>query len=1030
MQKEQYPRTILSILVLITLLLPAPSLFALTLKGPDGQELVLKKLYMKVVVDGPLSLTEMSMTFHNPQLRMIEGKFKIALPEGATISRLSKEVEGKMMEGEVVERQRAKRIYTQILHTQRDPALLENEQGNNFTCRIYPINSQATFKLILAYSKLTKMKADGKRQLIIPLRKMPQVENFKMAAFVKTAPNETFAFKARGWFKDLLHIKKTNEKNKMVLLLKKKNFTPQEDLKLSFETNEASKNKDQATIYRYKNLQMVCYRPYKKQKPAIPVYEDWRWYVDTSTSMNMHCANPCQILKALLKELEELTPPSTSYVECRMTERSLYAFHTEIKKLHSWNKIGVSREIENAIGKLKKHNFYGGTDLSQLWRAIKKDSDKRWRPTNYVVITDGCATFGALPIKLMLTQPLKDIHKVHVLVLGTNEDSINTSALARWGQGHIVHLTLTEKWAKEAKRAAQELVQPLGSSFSLQCKNAKWMAPIDFYDQRPGEEIVAFIKEVQGSPIKLTPCPGTKIVELNSTGPILEREAYRARLRELERKRRRSKGREKVRLTKKSIELSQKHRVLCPLTALLVLESENDYKRFKVPRQGRHDILTIQKGAIVCKEPSSPVIKKLEARAALSAELFVGEKKRRRVYSSAKNLHTAAVAITDGIFNTQRVIESFKGRRRRPDEVFEASEIPEGYYEREVQLITGGKKGIGAVFLEKAPPRRKPKPSWTKPKKKEDTLQSLYALHLAVRKSPRKRKPRKRYCDELAKIGFYRDLKLESLNWLQYDPKNPLVYSYLTCACFQLTDPYCAARAAMSLVEISPSNSSYWNLAGFLLLKANENERAEQAFRQAIQVNPNRHNNYRGLSLALWCQGRHREAVKTLVGQLAKVHHKRYGQIKTVLRDELGYILRSWQLATNGESTADIQHLALQYKIPLEEKEALRITLHWETDNCDVTLCVSPPTGGTLTTYNPCWRGLGPEYVSVPHSNIEEGKYHVGLYYSANTMGLVRPIVVILRPVVSPLPNMEIHTTTLTPHNFGTSLLTKIEVHN
>ena len=328
--------------------------------------------------------------------------------------------------------------------------------------------------------------------------------------------------------------------------------------------------------------------------------------------------------------------------------------------------------------------------------------------------------------------------------------------------------------------------------------------------------------------------------------------------------------------------------------------------------------------------------------------------------------------------------------------------------------------------MEKAPIKKQKKPSWTKTEKSNESLRKLFGLHLAATKAPSERKVRRAFCEGLKKVGFFKDLKLEALNWLQYDPQNPLVYSYLFEACQELQDPYCSARAAMSLVEVNPSNSSYWNLAGYLLLKVNENKRAEQAFRQAIIVNPDRHNNYRGLALTLWAQGHHREAAKILIDQLCKVHNRRYGAVNSIFRQEIGYILRSWKLATDIDGNAEILNIALENKIPLEDKEALRITLHWETDNCDVSLSVSPPSGGTLTTNNPCWRGLGPEYVTVPLSQIEDGEYHIGLDYDENAMGLVRPIVVILRPVVSPLPNMEIHTTTLLPGEHGTKLLTTI----
>ena len=47
------------------------------------------------------------------------------------------------------------------------------------------------------------------------------------------------------------------------------------------------------------------------------------------------------------------------------------------------------------------------------------------------------------------------------------------------------------------------------------------------------------------------------------------------------------------------IALSTQHRVLSPYTSLLVLESENDYARFKIDRRALGPLLTIQDGRLV-----------------------------------------------------------------------------------------------------------------------------------------------------------------------------------------------------------------------------------------------------------------------------------------------------------------------------------------------------------------------------------------------------------------------------------------------
>ena len=110
----------------------APQVPPITFADPDGQELILEELSVRTAIHGMLSLTALELRFRNPQERRIEGRLTCTLPANAAISRFAKDVNGHLMEGEVVERLRANQVYEQFLHQMRDPALLEQEQGNRF----------------------------------------------------------------------------------------------------------------------------------------------------------------------------------------------------------------------------------------------------------------------------------------------------------------------------------------------------------------------------------------------------------------------------------------------------------------------------------------------------------------------------------------------------------------------------------------------------------------------------------------------------------------------------------------------------------------------------------------------------------------------------------------------------------------------------------------------------------------------------------------------------------------------------------
>jgi hypothetical protein len=56
-----------------------------------------------------------------------------------------------MMEGEIVEREKARAVYNKIVDEMLDPALLEWEEGNWFKLRVFPLEPLATKKVVIRY---------------------------------------------------------------------------------------------------------------------------------------------------------------------------------------------------------------------------------------------------------------------------------------------------------------------------------------------------------------------------------------------------------------------------------------------------------------------------------------------------------------------------------------------------------------------------------------------------------------------------------------------------------------------------------------------------------------------------------------------------------------------------------------------------------------------------------------------------------------------------------------------------------------
>ncbi len=119
------------------------------LAAPDFLELA--ALHIDVKTAGPMARYEVEHIFHNPGEATLEGTFRFPLPAGAIVTGLAMEIDGQLMDGEILEREKARKIYEQIVDQMRDPALLEWEAGQTFKLRVFPIEAGERKRVVMRY---------------------------------------------------------------------------------------------------------------------------------------------------------------------------------------------------------------------------------------------------------------------------------------------------------------------------------------------------------------------------------------------------------------------------------------------------------------------------------------------------------------------------------------------------------------------------------------------------------------------------------------------------------------------------------------------------------------------------------------------------------------------------------------------------------------------------------------------------------------------------------------------------------------
>jgi hypothetical protein len=115
------------------------------------QLLELAALRVDVEPAGAMARYEVEHVFFNPTEQQLEGTFRFPLPSGSIVTGLALEIDGKLMDGEMLERERAREIYEEIVDNMRDPALLEWEAGQTFKLRVFPIQPGERKRVVMRY---------------------------------------------------------------------------------------------------------------------------------------------------------------------------------------------------------------------------------------------------------------------------------------------------------------------------------------------------------------------------------------------------------------------------------------------------------------------------------------------------------------------------------------------------------------------------------------------------------------------------------------------------------------------------------------------------------------------------------------------------------------------------------------------------------------------------------------------------------------------------------------------------------------
>lgn len=934
----------------------------LALTTSDGAGLALAGLDIATVVIGPLAVTQLHLRFKNPEARVREGRFTIALPTDAAVSRFAMK-RGAWLEAEVVPRQEARRVYEAFLKQRVDPALLEQGPGNSFSARVFPIAASAEQELLIAYSH-PAIDAATRR---VALAGLPAVDALTWSITVDGVTT-------RG---------------------AKHGEAPSDLVLAASPTAPPAVASDGAFVAR-----IVA-----PGSDRVDPLGDVTLLVDTSASRASMIGRQLTVVQAAIAEVARTRPDAIVRV---------IAFDQTAEQVA----IGRPEQVIDRVGPALYDR--GGLGASDLGAAI----DAATGADRAIVIGDGVATAGERGSEALVARVrAAGIARLDAITVGaaTDREALQALALAGARPGAVIDGDVDDV-------ATRLREVPLGA-LAIEVAGADAVWPSELRGVRPGAALL--ISGRRGGDasapiaVQLGAAPVQRLQPTLAPAPLVTRAAARAEITALTARAAEAGRSDEARAADRAaIEtLGRAHRLITAATSLLILETDDDYARFCLRRDGLSDLLTVTGGALQvidrspggappapgpCAAPREPAPVDADDAAApigrtfentLGAAAGAQEDALGVSFSGASSLENEYVVdgvgeiiVIEGrapvidVGSTRQgitITEDYTRNIPTPGRTFGKTAGSQRSLDPRAALEGArGAHPLPTEFSDHAPPPPPPPPA---PPPYDGTLLTVMA--------------------SLAR-GDASTATTTALRWYLAEPTELAAIVALGEAFEARGAVGLAARAYGSLLDRFAGRAELARFAGERLDRLGPTGRtlALDAYRQAVADRPDQVGGHRLLALALVRAGDVEGALAALV---AAMPHTAAPSIADILRGDLATVAAVAIARTPDRRAAIVAQLAA-VDVTVATTPSVRVVLHWETDTNDVDLHVRDRTGGHAYFSNrelpsggrlldDITTGFGPEEFRLDGA-ATAGPYRIGVHYFARgPMGLGLGTVQVLR---------------------------------
>jgi Ca-activated chloride channel family protein len=377
-----------------------------------------KSLKVSVTIEGLIATTVVDQIFYNPGNTNLQGWFFFPVPKGAVLKNFSMEINGKKTEAELLDSDKARTIYEDIVRKMRDPALLEYSEQNLFKVRIFPIEARSEKHITITYSEIL-VKENNLLEYIFPLN----TEKYT----AKPLSNVSFDIQAKETSKITTVYSPShkveiirNSENSVRIGYEEKTVKPDQDFKLYIGISETtfgvslinSKSPSEEGFF------LLDITPSFVKNEEQIIDKDITFVLDVSGSMAGDKMD--QAKKALLFCIENLNKGDNF---------EIIKFSTQASALFGKRFSVNSENLQKAKDFINSLKPIGGTNMQEAFELACAEKAVAGRPNFIVFITDGKPTVGETQDdKLLGLISSTNSENTRVFTFGVGED-INTHLL-------------------------------------------------------------------------------------------------------------------------------------------------------------------------------------------------------------------------------------------------------------------------------------------------------------------------------------------------------------------------------------------------------------------------------------------------------------------------------------------------------------------------------------------------------------------------------------------------------------------------